>query len=465
MVLLHGTDGYEELDEPSESGDGDPSQDRCHGDANAHVDDNPDSDRHPGHDRAGINNACANPYTNADPKTDEHGDANANRNSYANRESNADRIADAKRYANAKPATLTMTWRKMCKRSLILLIIAGVLATLFLAMVAAIFTGSATVTNNTFTTGSLVISTNPTSAFITYTNMAPGDQVTRPLTVTNSGTIAFSYAMTSTVTNADGKGLMNPLQLQIRSGVTDCSDTGFGVDGTPVYSNTLSSAALGDSSQPNASGNRWLAAGASEVLCFHTSLPLTTTNAYQSATTTATFIFNAVSNPATPTSPPTLTPTNTPTLTPTATATATNTPTATPTVAPVNLLIDPSMQSPITGWTSTSAGSFYNNGGYGGNGHFAFTGSEAGKYIQESGLNWSGGNLKLSGYFAVSCGNNLALVISGPSSNSLTIGVGNSWTPVSVSIPNAAAGSYMIQFKQLYGTGCGYMVSAPYFGP
>ena len=51
----------------------------------------------------------------------------------------------------------------------------------------AIFTDSAAVDGNSFTTGTVDISTAPTTALVTFSNMAPGDQVTNPLVVTNAG--------------------------------------------------------------------------------------------------------------------------------------------------------------------------------------------------------------------------------------------------------------------------------------
>jgi len=87
----------------------------------------------------------------------------------------------------------------MCRRSLTLLITAGILAALFLTVTAAVFTSRGTVVNNEFTTGTLVINANPASTLVAYANMAPGDQVTRPLTITNAGSWPFRYGMTTSV--------------------------------------------------------------------------------------------------------------------------------------------------------------------------------------------------------------------------------------------------------------------------
>ncbi len=87
----------------------------------------------------------------------------------------------------------------------------------------ALFTSSATVPANTFSTGSVILSTSPTTSIVSFADMAPGDMVTTPLTVTNGGTLDLRYAITSAATNVDTKGLKDQLVLTIKSGVTTLS--------------------------------------------------------------------------------------------------------------------------------------------------------------------------------------------------------------------------------------------------
>ena len=149
----------------------------------------------------------------------------------------------------------------------------------------ALFTDSATATG-AFTTGTIDIATSPTALF-TVSAAFPGDSGSATLTVSNSGTGALRYAMTTSATNADGKALRDQLQLTIKAGTCPGS-------GTALYgAGALSSAALGDATQGSQAGDRTLAAAASEDLCFLWSLPSATGNAYQNATTTATFTFAA----------------------------------------------------------------------------------------------------------------------------------------------------------------------------
>lgn len=183
----------------------------------------------------------------------------------------------------------------MVRTTLVLLLAAGLLAGLA-SVGSALFTSTATVDANTFTTGTIILETNPTTALVTFNNMAPGDQVTAPIVVTNNGTLQLRYAVTSVATNTDNKGLRSQLVLTVKSGVTDCSNSGFGNSGTQLYSGVLGSDSpgtniIGNPAQGEQAGDRTLNAGNNETLCFNVSLPLGTSNAYQNATTTATFSF------------------------------------------------------------------------------------------------------------------------------------------------------------------------------
>lgn len=155
----------------------------------------------------------------------------------------------------------------------------------------AIFTDTATSTG-AFTTGSIDINTSPAALF-TVTGIFPGDSGSATLNVSNGGTGTLRYAMTTSATNADTKGLRDQLQLTVTAGACP----GVGVLYGPA---ALSGAAFGNPLQGAQAGDRTLAAAANENLCFAWSLPSATGNAYQTATTTATFTFAAeqtASNP------------------------------------------------------------------------------------------------------------------------------------------------------------------------
>jgi hypothetical protein len=176
-----------------------------------------------------------------------------------------------------------------------ILIVGLSMATLAGLLTAAIFTDTQSVGANTFTTGTVDISTAPASAAVTFNGMAPGDMVTAPITVSNAGSLQFRYAVRSTTTE---NVLAAQLDMTIKENVVTCTNAGFGGSGTVVYGpNDLGSTAgvnvIGNPAQGADAGDRVLNAATSEVLCIQVSLPLATGNAYQALTTTATLDFIA----------------------------------------------------------------------------------------------------------------------------------------------------------------------------
>jgi len=183
----------------------------------------------------------------------------------------------------------------MLKRILATLAVVSLLASFAVFGSFAIFTDTASVPNNTFTVGTLDISTNPATALVTFSGMAPGDQVTNPITVTNAGTLQLRYAVTSTTTE---NVLAAQLDLTIKTGVTTCTNGGFGASGTVIYGpGDLGSVAgtnvIGDPAQGGQSGDRTLNASGNETLCFNVTLPSSTGNSFQGLNTTATLAFQA----------------------------------------------------------------------------------------------------------------------------------------------------------------------------
>ena len=125
----------------------------------------------------------------------------------------------------------------------------------------ALFTDNATVDNNTFTTGTIVLTTTNTTALFNVGAMMPGDSVYGQLNVANGGTGQLRYAMTSSSTD-DSQHLADQVTLEIRQKAAGTCATDFNVS-------------------------------ASKNLCFKASLPGATDHSYQGATTTTTFTFYA----------------------------------------------------------------------------------------------------------------------------------------------------------------------------
>lgn len=191
----------------------------------------------------------------------------------------------------------------MMKRILVTIAAIGVLTLLAAMAGLAVFTDQETIGANAFDTGTIDLSTAPTTALVTFTGMAPGDSVTNSLVVSNDGSLEFRYAISSTATNADTFGLRDALTLTIKTidvttPGTPCDD----FDGTQLYTGDLDSTAgllVGDATQGADTGDRVLAASANETLCFRVELLLAVTGP-EGASTTATFTFDAeqtVNNP------------------------------------------------------------------------------------------------------------------------------------------------------------------------
>ena len=176
----------------------------------------------------------------------------------------------------------------------------------------AVFTDTSPSSANTFTTGTLDLklsdnnetTLDSVSTSVTFSNMAPGDTVTDRIVPQNGGSLALRYAIAGSATNADAKGLKDQLVLTIKTiDVTTPGTPCDNFDGTQLYTGDTDSTAgklVGDNAQGAQAGDRSLAAAASETLCFRVNLPLTTGNAFQNATTTVTFTFDAeqtVNNP------------------------------------------------------------------------------------------------------------------------------------------------------------------------
>lgn len=158
----------------------------------------------------------------------------------------------------------------------------------------ATFTDTQTASSS-FTAGTvdLRLNSDATSAYtwtaLTLTNMKPSDVLYVPLTVSNNGTLGYTYTMSSSSTNGDSKGLRDQatfgMKVVANAGTCDSGGVGYLASLVSVVTEGALSAA--------AVTSRSLAAGASEVLCAKIELPTNTGNAFQGATSTTTFTFSA----------------------------------------------------------------------------------------------------------------------------------------------------------------------------
>jgi hypothetical protein len=182
------------------------------------------------------------------------------------------------------------------------------LTAMVIGLTGAVFTDSESAGANTFTTGTIDISTAPASAILTAATMAPGDRVNNSLTVSNDGSLELRYAIQRSTVDGDAKALGAALKLRIAEEGGDgvCNFPYYDVAGTPslsigddtqIYEGTGFPASatntVGDIAPGSQSGDRTLSAAADEELCFSVALPLAAGDLLQDATTTATFDFVA----------------------------------------------------------------------------------------------------------------------------------------------------------------------------
>jgi hypothetical protein len=178
---------------------------------------------------------------------------------------------------------VAMTRRTKRRQAMLAILLASSLATLGAgAMTLAQFTDSDTSTGS-WTSGTIILGVSPATAF-TATNILPGDTGNQTIVVSNTGTGAARYALSTSATNADTKGLAAQMTLLIQAGT--CASPG-----ATLYTGALGSAALGSSASGAQAGDRTVAAAASDSLCFTWTFPLASGNAFQDAATTATFTF------------------------------------------------------------------------------------------------------------------------------------------------------------------------------
>lgn len=180
-----------------------------------------------------------------------------------------------------------------------LLALAMTVAALAAVTTSALFTETDTVGANSFATGSVDISTNPTTQIVyAASDMAPGDSETGQVSVGNDGSLEYRYAITSTT---DEDTLAAQLDMTIWAeadeatvdGNCDASPPTTKLYTTDDLGTTVGLNVIGDPATGSQAGDRTLAAAGSEVLCFLVALPSSTGNSFESLTTTASFAFAA----------------------------------------------------------------------------------------------------------------------------------------------------------------------------
>lgn len=157
----------------------------------------------------------------------------------------------------------------------------------------AVFGSGNAPSGGSFTSGSVDLNVTPATAAITMATMAPGDTAYGTISVNNSGTLQNRYSATTAIAGTGAAVLGPALQATVKAGVTACTAAGFAATGTAVYSGPLDVLAIGNPAAGQQTGDRLLAAAASETLCVSVNLPLNAANTAQSQSITTTFNFAA----------------------------------------------------------------------------------------------------------------------------------------------------------------------------
>ena len=147
-------------------------------------------------------------------------------------------------------------------------------------------------TGNQFSAGTVHIANSLASgASLSMDNLIGGDNFNAQLDVANSGTLSLIYAVSTSLTGS--AALATTLQLTIRAKTTNPCATR---DGAILYSGDVAGAAIGDPAHGLQTGDRPLAGGATESLCFTVALPTSAVPSLIATNAAATFIFTAEQN-------------------------------------------------------------------------------------------------------------------------------------------------------------------------
>jgi predicted ribosomally synthesized peptide with SipW-like signal peptide len=164
----------------------------------------------------------------------------------------------------------------------------------------AVFTDTESV-DATFSTGTIILDDVKIDALtLTTAGLMPGDQVTGSVDVENDGTNQLRYSLATSSTSVAGPsgGVLNgALTVEVKTvdattPLVKCDN----FDGTSLQAAEVlgaSNVMFGNVSPTDGTGDRTVAAGATDVLCIRVALPLATGETYQGATATTTFTFNA----------------------------------------------------------------------------------------------------------------------------------------------------------------------------
>lgn len=168
------------------------------------------------------------------------------------------------------------------------------------------FTSSATVSNETFSTGTVNLSitaddtyqngSNRTSVLAHFDNLKPGDTMRQFITLHNAGTLPIGYLTVDKGTPTDSAGLLSQIIVSTSCGIVGGAAPAFFTDdwGTkPTVSSWFSNSNILDAPAYYRTPAGEIGAGQDYTCVMDFSLPSTVGNAYQGATASFNMTFNA----------------------------------------------------------------------------------------------------------------------------------------------------------------------------
>jgi hypothetical protein len=154
-----------------------------------------------------------------------------------------------------------------------------------------------------FSVGSVDVAVSPARTALTALAMGPGDALTAPIEITNSGSTGFRFTLRSTTTEDT---LAGQLRLSVKAGVANCTNGGFNNSGTTLYRSGHLGSTAGLSlidrstavgtSRPNPASTGVVPvvpSAGTTVLCFQVAMPVNSGEAFEGRSTTARFDFIA----------------------------------------------------------------------------------------------------------------------------------------------------------------------------
>ena len=156
------------------------------------------------------------------------------------------------------------------------------------------FVDTTTADTGQVATGYVDLVATPSTAAFSITGLTPGDSGYGLITVRNSGPLSYRYAATQSASGSLPAAQLN-IEVKAQTNATSCNATSYAGNGSVVRSTTsmATSTVFGNPATGAHTGDRTVAAGATEYLCVRLTLPTSAPSSTQGSTLTSVFTFAA----------------------------------------------------------------------------------------------------------------------------------------------------------------------------